>query len=160
MPVCTIFGRIINLLYIIISCIQWEDLWLIPIGCFCSKSMSMQQKSTSQYVKEELRNICNARSEKHLQQQQQQQGMSQGLPPPPASQQTTPSTPQPSTVSEYSELPNYIIEQSKCLALNESGVCNLKVAHLVGIAFECCWIFRWFHIKFWLIVNLICFHVK
>nr|XP_022340433.1 nuclear receptor coactivator 2-like isoform X4 [Crassostrea virginica] len=76
-----------------------------------SKSMSMQQKSTSQYVKEELRNICNARSEKHLQQQQQQQGMSQGLPPPPASQQTTPSTPQPSTVSEYSELPNYIIEQ-------------------------------------------------
>lgn len=77
-----------------------------------SKSMPMQQKSTSQYVKEELRNICNARSEKHLQQQQQQQqqGMSQGIPPPPVSQ-TTPSTPQPPTSVEYSELPNYIIEQ-------------------------------------------------
>lgn len=83
--------------------------------CFyiSSKSMPMQQKSTSQYVKEELRNICNARSEKHLQQQQQQQhGMSQGLPPPPVSQ-TMPSTPQPPTSVEYSELPNYIIEQSK-----------------------------------------------
>ena len=92
----------------------------------------MQQKSESQYVKEELRNICNARSEKHLQQQQQQQGMSQGLPPPPASQQTTPSTPQPSTVSEYSELSNYIIEQSMLHSLNESGMSHLNVMFCVG----------------------------
>lgn len=90
------------------------DIYIYLFLYISSKSMPMQQKSTSQYVKEELRNICNARSEKHLQQQQQQQqqGMSQGLPPPPVSQ-TTPSTPQPPTSVEYSELPNYIIEQSK-----------------------------------------------
>ncbi|XP_050406274.1 nuclear receptor coactivator 2 isoform X2 [Patella vulgata] len=48
-------------------------------GLESKKSMDMVPNSTSQYVKQELRNICNARSEKQLQSQQLQLPHEAGL---------------------------------------------------------------------------------
>ena len=62
--------------------------------------------SKSQYVKQEIRNFCNARSEKQSQQQQQQQQQQADLPqlppppPPPHSRQAAVSTHAPLTTQQ------------------------------------------------------------